>query len=768
MAIIGNISCAFVRRKGAPLTLALIAASALSSAALAQTAPAQPVGQVPEIVVTAQKRSQNVQTVPVSITVVTADQLTTAGVHNFQDLSSVAPSLGVSAGGNGQNSSIQMRGVGAVSFSYLTEPDVAIIIDDVPVASQSQAFTNLSDVTQIEVLRGPQTTLFGKSASAGVISITTDKPSAIFGGKASTSFTGDGEETFDASVTGPINDTLKFRLTGAIDDFRGNVKNDYSDTWINGENTASVRLKLRWTPMAKLTIDGAGSYTNATGSLGLQPVPLKVPATATWSGAGTRATLFPGVNINSTNTATSLDTPPALNYDIAAGSVKIAYDLGWATLLSITSYSDYHTYNLTDFDFSSFNIIGALTKGAQNGGLYQAFTEETTQTTQEFRLVSGPGAFRYVAGFWYADKGDFYTTVRGPSFPGLGTHLFASYFYNDYSKQYAGYGQSEWDFWPKFTLVTGLRLNEEDIGYNIDNTYKKYLLSDSHSHGVVTGKVSLEYRPVKNINLFASYTRGYKGETYDLTSSFTPALAANGPVKPETSDSYEVGAKTQLLNRRLTLNLSAFDGEYSNFQAQTIVPTLGTGFVLANVGSLRTRGVELDGRARVTSNLSFDFGAAYLDATILSYPDGQCYYTQTVAQGCISGPTGSFWNLAGKSLPNAPKWKGNIDAQYTHPIAQTGFDGTLTGAIKYQSAVNYSLSPDPNTEQGGFAIANINLTVKPSEEGKYKVSVFVNNLFDTHYYNGLTNYTALSQANTFGFVPRDFRRYYGIRASYAF
>jgi len=758
---------ALARRKYSRLALALLAASALPGLSLAQVAtPANgaATNQVAEIVVTAQKRAENVQNVPVSMTVVTADQLQTAGVHNFQDLSSVAPSLGVSGGGNGQNSSIEMRGVGAFSFSYLTEPDVAIIIDDVPVASQSQAFTNLSDVSQIEVLRGPQTTLFGKSASAGVVSITTQGPSSVFGGKVSTSFTGDGEETLDASVSGPITDTLKFRLTGSIDDFRGNVKNDYNDTWINGENTSSVKLKLRWSPTAKLTIDGTGTYTNATGSLGLQPVPVKVSPTTTWDGVGTAATLFPGVNINSKNSATSLDTNPALNYDIAAGAVKIAYDLGWATLLSITSYSDYQTYNLTDFDFTSFNILGALTKGAQTGGLNQVFHEETTQTSQEFRLVSGPGAFRYVAGLWYADKSDFYTTVRGPNFPGLGTHLFASYFYNDSSTQYAAYGQSEWDFLPKFTLVTGLRLNDERIAYNIDNTYKNYLLNGSHNHGVVTGKVSLEYRPVKDINLFASYTRGYKGETYDLTSSFTPALAANGPVKPETSNSYEVGAKTQLFQRHLTLNLTAFETDYTNFQAQTILPTLGSGFVLANVGSLRTRGVELDGRARVSSALSFNFGLSYLDATIISYPEGQCYYTQTAAQGCIGG----YWNLAGKTLPNAPKWKGNIDAQYTHAIAKTGFDGTLTGSVRYQSAVNYSLSPDPDTEQGGFAIANLDLTVKPSEDGNYKFSVFVNNLFDTHYYNGMTDYSGVSQANTFGFVPRDFRRYYGVRASYAF
>jgi iron complex outermembrane receptor protein len=618
------------------------------------------------------------------------------------------------------------------------------------------------------VLRGPQTTLFGKSASAGVVSITTEGPSATFGGKVSVSATGDGEETVDASVAGPITDTLLFRLTGALDDFRGNVKNLYNGSWTNGENTYSLRGKLRWTPIPKLTIDATASYTDATGSLGLIPVPVQMTPTTSWEGLSNAATFYKGIDVNRSNSTLINDTPPILNYDIASGSVKIAYDLGSLTLLSITSYSDYKTYNDTDFDWTALNILGLSTKGAQNGGLSQVFTEETKQTTQEFRLVSGPGPFRYVAGLWYADKQDAYDTVRGPYYPGLGTHLYAAYQYTDSSTQYAAYGQSEWDIFSKLTLVTGLRLNDERIAYDLDNFYKKYLLNGSHSHGVVTGKVSLEYHPVQNINLFASYTRGYKGETYDITSSFTPALAAKGPVQPETSNSYELGIKSQFFERRLTLNLTAFDTEYANFQAQTIVPGLGNGFVLANVGSLRTRGLELDGRAILASGFNIGFGVDYLDATIISYPDGQCYYTQTAAEGCVTNASGSFWNLDGKTLPNAPRWKGNINVQYSHDIPNTNLSGSVTVSAKYQSLVNYSLSPDPMTVQPGFATGNVDFGIQPLSGPRYKIDVFLNNIFDTHYYAGMTDYSAFSSANTFGFVPRDFRRYAGARLSFSF
>ena len=321
---------------------------------------------------------------------------------------------------------------------------------------------------------------------------------------------------------------------------------------------------------------------------------------------------------------------------------------------------------------------------------------------------------------------------------------------------------------PKLTLVTGLRGQEERIAYDLDNFYKAYLLNGSHQHGVITGKASIEFHPLEDINLFASYTRGYKGETYDLTSSFTPALAAAGPVKPETSDSYELGAKTQFFDRHLTLNLTAFDAQYTNFQAQTIVPTIGTGFILANVGSLRTRGLELDSRVVVNPALSFNLGAAYTRATILSYPNGQCYYLQTAAEGCIAGATGSYWNLGGQTLSNAPTWKLHVDANYVHHLPGTDLNGFLTVSARYQSAVNFSLSPDPLTEQRAYTIVNADLGIQPAGNDRYRVALFVNNLFDAHYYNGMIDYTAYTAANTFGFVPRDFRRYAGLRVSYGF
>ncbi|HVY34019.1 MAG TPA: TonB-dependent receptor, partial [Caulobacteraceae bacterium] len=710
------------------LKLALLSSAALlalPTLALAQAAPAKS----DEIVVTAQKRSENVQSVPVSMTVVRTEQLTSAGVRNFQDLSNVAPSLTVTGGGTGQNSSVLMRGIGAQSFSYLTEPDVAIIIDDIPVASQAQAFTNLSDVAQIEVLRGPQTTLFGKSASAGLVSITTQSPTKVFSGRIAASASDDGQETVDATVSGPISDTLSYRLTASLDDFRGNQKNIATGHWLNGENLYNLRGKLHWTPTSKLTVDLSGSYINAWGSLGIPFAPVYVQPGTTLFGVTSTAG-YAGLKIDRGNSSVNNDLDSTMNYAIGQASVKIAYDAGPVTLMSITGDSEYVTNSLNDFDGTASNVVGIATSGALNGSQYQYFTETTRQFSEELRAVSGPGAFRYVGGLWYANKTDYYNTIRGPFYST--NKAYANYVANDSSKQYAAYGQSEWDFAPKFTLVTGVRYGVESISFGLNNRAKSYLMGGSHTQGAATGKVSLEYHPVDNINLFASYTRGYKGETYDLSSSLTPAVAALGPVKAENSNNFEVGAKTQFFNRRLTVNVTIFDADYYNFQAQTILPTFGAGFILANVGQVETRGVELDGAWKATSALTFNFGGAYLDAVIKSFPDGQCYYTQTLAQGCITNALGSFTDLGGKSLPNAPKWKGNIDATYTVTVPGTGFDAILNGSARYQSAVNFSLSSDPLMVQPAFGIFNLGAAVQPTENAHYRIGLFVNNVFDTH------------------------------------
>ena len=226
-------------------------AIAMATPAIAQdTAPVMQGADSGEaaIIVTAQKREQNVQDVPVAITVVSADQLASVGGSQLQDLTKLSPSLTITQGGDLNNNVIVLRGVGTSAFSVGIEQSVLVMVDGVANGLPGQGFNDLDDIERVEVLRGPQSTLFGKSASAGVISITTKAPSKTFTGSAEVLVTDDDEQRYSASISGPITSTLGFRINGSVGRFDGNVRELQTDTMINGRDSENIRAKLHFEP----------------------------------------------------------------------------------------------------------------------------------------------------------------------------------------------------------------------------------------------------------------------------------------------------------------------------------------------------------------------------------------------------------------------------------------------------------------------------------------------------------------------------------------
>src|SRR5258707_2074039 len=209
--------------------------------------------QLAEIVVTAEKRAENLQKVPISVDVVSADALTRANVSAFSDLTKFTPSMTMTAGDQPANSAIVIRGVGTFAFSVAAEPSVLVVIDDVAVGYQAQAFTDLVDIDRVEVLNGPQSTLFGKSASAGLVNVTTKAPTDTFTYFGDVKATSDHEQRASLSVSGPITDTLSFRLSGSFRYWGGNVNNLTSGNTIDDDRTGAVRAKLQWRPSHCLT-----------------------------------------------------------------------------------------------------------------------------------------------------------------------------------------------------------------------------------------------------------------------------------------------------------------------------------------------------------------------------------------------------------------------------------------------------------------------------------------------------------------------------------
>jgi iron complex outermembrane receptor protein len=223
-----------------------------SNCAEAQAAPSNDgraqSGGLAEVVVTANKRAESIQDVPASVMAVTSETLERANVRTFDDLENVVPDLTISKTTQPANNSINIRGIGTYAYSIATQPATVVVVDDVPQAFQAQAFTSLADLQQVEVLRGPQSTLFGKSSTAGAVNITTRGPSDTFTGLANVMGTSDGEKVVQASLSGPISDTLKYRISAGYDNYKGSLHNLTTGSWIDGHADQTVRGKLVWQP----------------------------------------------------------------------------------------------------------------------------------------------------------------------------------------------------------------------------------------------------------------------------------------------------------------------------------------------------------------------------------------------------------------------------------------------------------------------------------------------------------------------------------------
>jgi iron complex outermembrane receptor protein len=265
---------------------------------------------------------------------------------------------------------------------------------------------------------------------------------------------------------------------------------------------------------------------------------------------------------------------------------------------------------------------------------------------------------------------------------------------------------------------------------------------------------------------FFTFATGHKGEAYDVGTGFNATRL--DPVRPETSKDWQLGIKSQFANRRITLNATLFNTTFDNFQAQGIetLPDGTINFRLANVGKLRTRGIEIEGNVRLGDDFTFGGGVTYADAKITSFPFAQCYAGQTPAQGCAGSPERQ--NLAGFRPAQAPEWKLSLSGEYT-PQLTSALEGVLQASFNYQSRINFNINNDPESIQEGYGILNLSAGIRGPDR-KWEIIAFVNNVFNTKYFTNIANSFG-NQGNAQAvqsYLPRDFNRYGGIRANFKF
>jgi iron complex outermembrane receptor protein len=747
------------------LSQVLLAAAAITAAssnpAWAQAAPAQPAAAEDtaansdaEIVVTAQKRAERVQDIPLAVQVLSGAALESQGVRDFSDLTKATPSLVIRPAEQPVNASISIRGIGTFAFSPSVEPSVAVQIDDVPVQFLARAFADLSDIERIEVLRGPQSTLYGRSASAGLINIITQGPSDKLSGRVNGLVTTDDEYQLAGSLSGPLTDTLGFRVSANYDKFDGNVNNLFNGDKINGRRIFSARGKLVWDPTESLNITAQASYIDGKTTIGRPWIRVSPASRLRGVAAYTPAVYAPGVSFTTDNNDVVNNINSGTDYSDFSQSLRASLDLGPATLMSITAWDHFKQYDILDQDESA---IAALDNR-------QFGTFDTHAFSQEFRLVS-PSAqkLRYTLGLFYSNLNLSRDFTRGPFFS------IARWYATNGTKQYAAFGQLEYDLFEKTTLIGGARAGKGKIDYTfLDIAANNARFAGKDSENYETYKAGVQQKFSRDLMGFLTFATGHKGQAYDIGTGFNLVRQNSGPVRPETSKDWQIGIKSQFLDRRVTLNVTLFDTRFKNFQAQGI-ETLADGtinFRLANVGRLKTRGVEVEGSVRAASDLNFSGGVTYADATITSFPFAQCYPLQTAAQGCFGTPARQ--DLKGYHPAQAPKWKLSANAEYT-PSLTTALDGVLQAAYNYQSKFNFDINQDPEKAQKGYGILNLSAGIRDADR-RWELVAFLNNVFDKQYYSNLAN-SAGNQGNaiaTQSYLPRDFFRYGGVRASYSF
>lgn len=743
-----------------------VALSALYAALPVSAADAPSTG-LDEIVVTANKRAEKIEDVPSSVLAVTAEQLDNANVHDFDNLVQIAPNLTITKTSQPGNNSINMRGVGTYSLSIASQTSVAVVIDDVPQAIQAEAFSALVGVQQIEVLRGPQSTLFGKSADSGLINITTAQPGDHFAASAEVLATSDHEDHIQAAVSGPVSDTLKLRLTINDSNYRGNVYNSFSGNWLNGSADKTARGTILWEPSADWSVSLTPYVTKTTATccaVALSYVTPGVTFPTTSKTPLPYQVAYPGITPGANNHAIAQSVDASGNAGSEGAGLKISHEFASGhSLMSITSFDHYELDDRQSTDQSAYNFQNLNPKlpygGSANGGYFHV-----NNVTEEVRLTSpSTGWLKYVAGLYTSDQWASRYYVRGSD--GLGTFngqtpLATSSPYTRYDAQdsiatYAAYGQATAELTDELSLVGGVRYEHEANAYKffdyLNNvTFGVPSCSTATPSGLsantcndtdsATGKAAIQYKVTPDLMVFADYARGFKGEAYDLTSASTvrtpltagafkglpnaDVIAATQPIAAETSDNYEIGYKGSFFNRRLTWNTTAFYEEFHNYQSSREDPITQLK-QLQSVPLVTTKGVETEIATRPFTGLTLTFNGAYDLAQSNDFTGASCYSNQTVAGGCVGG----LQDLSGARLSNAPKWSGSGNAEYDFDLTDD-ISGFINANYRFQSLVYFSTSLDPNSMQTSYGLVDLSVG---AQNDHYKLTLFVNNIANQHY-----------------------------------
>ena len=718
----------------------LIAGVAVATPAAAQDEPspttAQSSTEEEDIVITALRRDQLLQDVPAAITAFTDETIEAAGIDRPIDFINLTSNVNLVETQNAGNAFIVIRGITQARNS---EPSVAVIVDGVQQVNPAQFNQELFDIEQIEVLKGPQGAVYGRNAIGGAIVITTRQPTDEFEGQIRAGIDNGFSYWLRGGITGPISDTLRFRLAGSWLDSEGFLNNPFLGEEADPVEDLSFRGTLLWNPTPEFTADLRGSISRLR----------------------TQALYFNIVNdVNDTSLPIRVNNAGQNDRDMENVSLRLNWETGAGTLSSVTSYDTLQEI-LTGDAFNFLPIPESLFFFLFGFDLNQSQFLDVEAISQEIRFTSPEDRpFRYILGAYAIDTNRFISTgnmvdtgngvfpvFRTPSTNPLNPQAtFLSDQQNNFA--WAVFGNATYDFSEQFSIDVGLRY-DHDRRRNTTLTPTAFLPNVPGFPQGATGevrrvsfddlqpKVTLTWEPSPTVTVYGGYSRGFRSGGFNQTGVGGVAFA-NGIVgvgdtfEAETAETFEIGARTSFLDRRLTLSANAYTTRNENsyffvFLAANSTQNLG------NIPEARISGFELEARARPARGLELSAALGYTDSEIKEFPD----------------PV-----VIGNELPLISRYTLNLGGQYRAPIADSGLG--LLARVDYRRTGRTWWEPYNTTSRHPIDLVDARLGV---EHDRWSATLFAENLFDEEYN---------AEFSPGGFVFKARPRRYGAEVSFRF
>jgi iron complex outermembrane receptor protein len=785
-----------------------------SAAAFAQEPPPPAeIAQAEEgevVVVTARRREEGVQDVPLAVSVVSGASLEATGNNSVGRLTQLLPSFQFYST-NPRNSAVNIRGLGA-PFGLTNdgiEQGVGIYVDQVYYSRVAAATFDFLDVDRIEVLRGPQGTLYGKNTTAGAVNITSKRPSFEPEGRAEISVGNLGYVQARASVSGPlVDDKVAARLAVSSTKRRGTIFNVRTGRYVNELDNLGLRAQFLWRATDNLDLTLSGDYSrqdpNCCAQIYARVGATQRPLNRQYAALAAAFNYAPP-STNAFDRLTDLDTPLRAFQELGGVSLLAEWDLGPGTLTSVSAWRFWNWGPSNDRDFTGLPITPV-----------SANPSRQRQWTQEFRYASsGKNKLDFVVGLFAfhqtintdgvqqqglaASRWLLNPTSPAASNPAVLNGLTS---FNDIdfkNTSLAAFGQLTWRVTERFRIQPGLRVNYDRksgsyVSTVVTGTGSTVLTADQRgvlapqsyrprfSDWNVSGDLTLAYDIDPDVLAYATYARSFKSGGINLSG--LPLDAANNPilsaatVKPEKVDHFEVGLKSQFARRSITLNIAGFWTEIRDYQATVTNGQLGVlrGY-LANAAKVRVRGIEADLSARVSPRFTTYASGAFTDHEYVRFTDAPCppelaggsAATPTSPAGPPGqpgGPSPANCDVSGQWLPGISRWAASYGAEYNIPTRLLGLDGQAYIGVDgtYRSRFSSNPSRSLYTDIGGYALTNFRLGFR-SDGNRWNLFGWVRNAFDTDYFELL----ALQPGNT-GLVvgqPGD-PRTYGLTLSASF